>query len=370
MRFLKPLPRGAAAFCAGFLLPCLAAYGQAASAGHPSLELRSPAQMSADDTALVQAKQTEIATEAAFFGYTLSAGSWNYKQVLCPELPGYILLHYRQISRRGAESLFTALVPRAAGRVQVVPVLYRNATPYEGAPSGRRTIAVFNRVLPAETAVSTADEQGDWIEVAMTFAAVAGAEPGLVMSADAEPALYRAPHPTAEISTTDHLHLVRFTDREDRGLYSVWEVSLDNRGRVVAADDELHLTPPSDAQVPTETETASAPAPAAITPEPPQPENPAVAAPATAPSLAAQPAAAPAQPVATAPAESAAPAEPVPAAAQPIAAESTPTRPAPIGKLVPPAPERKWQPIPETPPRKEIPIPPRRPVKETPVPEQ
>ena len=356
--------------CAGLALPCLTAAGQSASASHRSLELRSQAQISADDAALIQAKQSEIATEAAFFGYTLSAGSWSYKQVLCPELPGYILLHYRQISRRGAESLFSALVPRAAGRVQVVPILYRNATPYEGAPSGARTIAVFNRVLPAETAASTADEQGDWIELAMTFAAVTGAEPSLVMSLQVEPALYRAPHPTAEISTTDHVHLVRFSDREERGLYSVWEVSLDNRGRVVAAGEEVHLTPPADTEIQTETATAVTPTPAASTPEPPQPENSTSSAAAAAPSLASRPSATTAEPVGAAPAppaESAALPALVPSASQPSADESTP---APIGKLVPPAPERKWQLVPETPPRKEIPIPSRRQDKETPVPQR
>lgn len=360
MRFLKGICCGTLALCAVLLFPCLAAGGQAANGGHSTtLELRSPEQMSAADAALVQAKHTEIATEAAFFGYTLSAGSWNYTQVLCPLLPDYLLLHYRQVSRRGAESLFTALVPRAAGRVKVVPVLYRNATPYVEAPSAPRTIAVFNRALPEETAASVSNRQGDWIELAMTYAAVAGAEPGLVMSAHVEPALYRAPPPTAEISIADRLQLVRFTDHDERGLYSVWDVSLDPHGRVTEASVEWHPIPP----VEPEEETAAAPASTEIVPEPVQPENPPVTAPPPAtpatPAIAAQPAAVPPSP---------APAEPATAQSEP--AEAPSAQPAPLGKLIPPAPPLKMQLIPEAPPRKEIPIPPRRQVQETPVPQR
>src|SRR5580692_578045 len=85
------------------------------------------------DLSVIRAKQREIAVEAAFFGYNLSASEWDYDEATCPAMPDQLLLHYRRSFSGGAQSLFTAIVPRGAGRVWVVPVLYRNATPLRSA---------------------------------------------------------------------------------------------------------------------------------------------------------------------------------------------------------------------------------------------
>src|ERR1700761_9464115 len=100
MRFLKGILGEGAAVGAGILLACLAAGAQTQTATPLPLEHRAAEQMSTGDAALIQEKHAEIANEALFWGYDLSAGEWAYDQVVCPELPDDVLLHYRGVSRK------------------------------------------------------------------------------------------------------------------------------------------------------------------------------------------------------------------------------------------------------------------------------
>ncbi|HEY6447897.1 MAG TPA: hypothetical protein VIY53_15660 [Acidobacteriaceae bacterium] len=397
MRFLKGILGGGAGIGSGILLTCLAAAAQTQTATPLPLEHRTAEQMSAGDAALIQEKHAEIANEARFWGYDLSAGGWTYDQVVCPEVPDDVLLHYRGVSPKGAKSLFTALIPRGAGRVQVVPVLYHNATPYEWAPAAPRTIAVFNRALPAPTAEQLTDPQSDWIALAMTYAALAGGDSEMVMGPNPPPAAYLAPRPTAEISVRGRVELVRFTEHDRDGLYSVWGVSLDQHGRVTAANMERYpapiaepgaetpevaasaLVPEGAAPTATSAATApetSAPAPfAGSSPAGPESSRPAPAATATnAPAVAGTPVASSGTPNKATGVSPAAPPSPAAVATSP----SEPTAPSPepavtsgpIGKLIPPGPPPKWRLIPQGPPLKEIPIPPAPTTKQKPVPQE
>lgn len=369
MRFLRGNFIAAAALCAGMFVPCLAAGAQTNSNGPmTALERRSPQQMDAADAGLIQAKQRDIATEAEFYGYDLSSASYSYSQVVCPQLPDYVLLHYRSVTRNGALSLFTALVPRGAGRVQVVPVLYRNATPYGPAAGADRTMRVFNRAVPADVARAAAQPNGDWIGLAMTYAAVAGADPGLVTDARMDPALYAAPHPTAEVSAADRLQRVRFAVHDEVGRYTVWSVAFNNQGHVTDGStdwfpipDARPATEPSAAPVLAESwnppDTRESPAPAS---EPATPATPAAATVSTA-NAATEPAA---------PVASAQPAAPAIVEEPAHASIAAPTQPAPAGKLIPQGPPLKMKLIPQGPPPKMKLIPPAPQSKESPMPPQ
>jgi hypothetical protein len=192
-------------------------------------------QMPPADAAVVQAKQKEIAREAAFFGYDLSSGKWNYDELLCPQIPEDLLLHYRSTSSKGAESLFTALVPRGSGRVQVVPVLYRNAMPFHSAVESERTMAVFNRAIPAQTAKSAMAADGSWLELGVCYAELAGAEPRVPQRTPQDPGLVKAPLPTLHIAEDDPNNEIVFTDRDAPGGYRVWTIFVNRKGRVTAA---------------------------------------------------------------------------------------------------------------------------------------
>ena len=78
------------------------------------LEHHPSSQIAAADQPLIRTRQREINAEATFFGYDLNAGEWDYDETSCPAIPDQLILHYRRQFSGGAQSLFTALVPRGA----------------------------------------------------------------------------------------------------------------------------------------------------------------------------------------------------------------------------------------------------------------
>lgn len=191
--------------------------------------------MNPADAARVQAEQHALAEQASFFGYDLSQPGWQYTEVSCPAMPADVLLQYRRKSAKGSTSVFTALVPRGTGRVQVVPVLYRNATPFQSAVGSRRSLAVFNRAVPSSVAEKELQPSGAWLQLALCYAEMVGAEPRVPRETDASPALLRAPAPTLRISEEDHREGVIFTDRSAQHRYMVWDIDFDSHGRATAA---------------------------------------------------------------------------------------------------------------------------------------
>lgn len=199
------------------------------------LEHRSASQIDPADSSVLRVKQKEISSEATFFGYDLTSGEWDYDQSVCPLLPDELVLHYRRQFRGGAQSIFTALVPRGPGRVFVVPVLYRNATPFQSATGSERSIAVFNRVVPADVAAKAVQPEGKWLLLALCYADIVYAHANVLNQAGAEVGLARAPLPTLHLSVERTARFVLFTDRNAPGQYLVWDIDLDDKGRLTAA---------------------------------------------------------------------------------------------------------------------------------------
>ncbi|MFZ0631460.1 MAG: hypothetical protein WA399_12850 [Acidobacteriaceae bacterium] len=200
------------------------------------LDHRSTAQAGTADAALLRSKARAIATEAAFFGYDLHASGWISNETLCPEFPDHLLLHYQRTSRDGAVSLFTALVPRGNDRVYVVPVLYRNATPFKSAYGSERSIAVFNRVVPAEVAEKALQPDGTWLLMGLCYADMVGAEAHALQHSGADVSLALAPVPTLHITEDAPTRQVIFTDRNAPGQYLVWILTFTSKGRLLTAD--------------------------------------------------------------------------------------------------------------------------------------
>ena len=185
--------------------------------------------------AVVHAKQREIAAEATFFGYNLRAGEWEYDESSCPAMPDQLLLHYRRQYGDGALSLFTAVVPRGAGRVWVVPVLYRNATPFRSAMGSERSIAVFNRVVPADLAAKAVQPEGNWLAYALCYADIVYGNANILSRAGTEMGLAHAPLPLLRLSEATSARSIVFTDRNAPGAYMVWDLSLNEKGQLTGA---------------------------------------------------------------------------------------------------------------------------------------
>jgi hypothetical protein len=294
-------PSCAAVLFAGFLLVPLAGLAlaraqaqepasspaPAAAASQISLRDRAPAQISPADAALLHARRHEIVSEAAFFGYDLSAHGWSFDQVACPWMPDDVLLQYRRRSRDGAQSLFTALVPRQAGRVLVVPVLYRSATPFQSAIGSERSIAVFNRAVSADVAQKAAQPGSQWLSLALCYAELVGAQPHVPQESSNDIGLIRAPEPTLHISNTNDSRQIVFSDQEAAGRYQIWTIMLNGKGRLTAAtastlsDYVAHATSeamPREKRMPPAAEPPEKPLPPAVEPPekplPPTPQPP------------------------------------------------------------------------------------------------
>lgn len=259
-----------------------------AGTGYITLEHRTPSQLDSADAGVVRAKKREIATEAAFFGYNLNLGGWMWNQTVCPQIPDDMILHYRKQAKDGAESLFTAVVPRGAGRVYVVPVLYRSATPFRSAVGSERSITVFNQAVPADVADKAAQPEGHWLSLGMCYAEIVSAEPNVPERSNSEIGLINAPLPTFRVSDTGSE--IIFTDRDAPNQYTVWSVIITAKGRVTAATakklsdylaSKVNPENPPEKVVPAGEEPKTVPAPP--TPEPKQVPAPPAAEPQTNP---------------------------------------------------------------------------------------
>jgi hypothetical protein len=191
-----------------------------------------PDTMSATDAAALQAHEGELAEAARIYGYKFEAGNWSYEQTLCAPMPETILLHYFQKFSDGTESLFTALVPRGAGRVRIVPVLYRNVTPYLPAPKNPRNYSVFNELVPRNAA------NRDWLELSACYAEMTGGLTSLPPGASEDIGIAGAPSATVHLDVQEKSTSVTFAEREGARTYRIWSIAFNRDGRVTAAGTE------------------------------------------------------------------------------------------------------------------------------------
>lgn len=250
-----------------------------------SLQHLAADEMDDGDRELLHKRQKELNTEAQFYSYDLTAGSWTYDQTVCPVLPEILLLHYLQKFPDGSESLFTALIPRGPGRVRVVPVLYRNASPYIPAVKNPRNFALFNSLVPAPVAKKDSDPEGQWLSLGVCFAEVVGGRPNVPDQPSLDAATIKAPLATYRFDAATKQRQIQFSDRDAAKVYTIWTISLNDDGRVTGAENEDYATyvarivqpplPPGTTRpaAPPSVVTPTAPEPSAkVTPTPRPPE--------------------------------------------------------------------------------------------------
>lgn len=184
--------------------------------------------LSAAAQAAVQPRENEIATSAKIYGYDLAEGNWRVEQAPCASMPDTILLRYEQEFPGGAESLFVAAVPRASGRVRIVPVLYRGATPFVPAPTNPRNVALFNQLAPQSFSKVNS------VELSACYAALTGARVNPTTGAAPKVDIAGAPSPTIHLEPRGKLLGVTLATRQSPSAYKLWNLSLNPSGRVTS----------------------------------------------------------------------------------------------------------------------------------------
>ncbi len=207
-----------------------------------SLEHRTPDQMSEGDRDVLQSHKRELVEAAQIYGYDLQSGQWAYEQALCPEFSDTILLHYLAKFPDGTESLFTALIPENQGRIRIVPVLYRNASPYRPPVRNSANFALFNNLVSDDAAKKDSAPGGNWLSLGVCYAEMVGGRPNVPDQPDLDVATILAPVAAIRLNATTNESQIQFSDRDARKNYTIWTISFNNKGRVVAALNEDYAT--------------------------------------------------------------------------------------------------------------------------------
>src|SRR5271170_1784074 len=275
---MRDFPRVVSIFALLLLASNLLA--QMYSPSHPeeikyfSLEHRAPDAIDSADRDLLHARQKELISEAQFYGYDITAGNWIYDQAICPQLPNTLMLHYLNKFPDGSESLYTALVPRNAGRIRIVPVLYRNASPFSPAVKNPRNFVIFNSLVPADIARKDAGLEGKWLTLGVCYAEVVGGRPNVPNEPSLDTATIKAPLATFRIDATTKQRQVQFSDRDAAKIFKIWTISFNENGRVTAAvseDYETYVARIVQPPPPPRTTAPPPPPPSSVTPPPPAP---------------------------------------------------------------------------------------------------
>jgi hypothetical protein len=205
-----------------------------------ALEHRSPDQIEPQDAELLSKRKRDILAEAEFFGYDTSAAGWAYEQSVCTQMPDYILLRYTNATPAGPDSIFTVLVPRHGGRIRIVPVLNHGATRFKPAPTDPRNFELFSQVIPADVAKQNSGPEGKWLALTVCYAEMTGARPQVPNEPSLDLRMIKAPPPTLRISVSAKEHEVRFVEPYSQTDYKLWDITYNEAGRIISANDDLH----------------------------------------------------------------------------------------------------------------------------------
>ena len=117
-------------------------------------------------------------------------------------------------------------MPRAAGRIRIVPVLHRGAIPFVPAPTNLRNVALFNQL------VAQSFSKGNSVELSACYAALTGARVNPETGVAPKVGIAGAPVPTIHLEPQGKLLGVTLATRESASAYKIWDLSLSKAGQV------------------------------------------------------------------------------------------------------------------------------------------
>lgn len=219
--------------------------------GPLSLQFLSFDQMTQKDRDLAADAESSINERAGFAGLEFNQGSWAYRQMVCPALPGHLFLQFTRNNGRGDVSVFSASIPRGGeGRVRIIPVQRRGYSLFSPAPINALTISAFNHIRAEEGTQASFD----WLGTALCYAALAGAHPQAAPPIDAPetPQVPAGPPSVLEIPQRGGA-AIRFTDVAALPRPMEWTMTFDGKGKLLKASHApasmepvraLHAMPP------------------------------------------------------------------------------------------------------------------------------
>jgi hypothetical protein len=198
-------------------------------------------EMSAADRALLQQREVDVSSAAAFYGFDISDSHWTYQQIVCRSLPDHLMLSFENGSVEHGPSHFVAVVPANGEKVQVVTEYAHGLLPFRAAWEKSTAYEAFNRMTATDRGEHELGPQSHWLNLGMCFVALTGHLP-------------RVPEPRENVAASEALTKrngstpiilidpgkaaeVDFSDVSEARTGN-WRLHFDNRGRLTKAELE------------------------------------------------------------------------------------------------------------------------------------
>jgi hypothetical protein len=196
-------------------------------------------QMSAADRALLEQREVDVSSAAAFFGFDISDSRWTYQQIVCRTLPDHMMLNFENDSVEHGPSHFVAVVPANGDKVQVVTDYAHGLLPFHAAWEKSAAYQAFNRMITTDRGEHELGPSSHWLNLGMCFAALSGHLPKVAVpkeSLEASEALTKRNGSTPIIFIDPGKDAeVHFSD-VSAAQTGNWRLHFDNRGRLTKAE--------------------------------------------------------------------------------------------------------------------------------------
>jgi hypothetical protein len=204
-----------------------------------TLRLLAPEQMADADRKTVEDVRNTIDSRAALQAMPTALSGWSYKQIACPAFPGHLLLRFSRSAGSSDVSEFSVAIPRTGqGKVHVLPIRRRSFSLFTPVSVNAQTVALFNRIREEE-----GEPQQDWTGVGLCYAALAGANPWVLLPSPAEkPGVLPSPSLVELAVETDGSETIRFTDRAAQPVPMDWILVFNKQGSLLKATHKAATT--------------------------------------------------------------------------------------------------------------------------------
>ena len=213
----------------------------ALEASTSTLPVLDAGQMSTADRGLLQQREVDVSSAAAFYGFDISDSHWTYQQIVCRSLPDHMMLNFENDSVQHGPSHFVAVVPANGDKVQVVTEYAHGLLPFHAAWEKSAAYEAFNQMITTDRGEHELGPSSHWLNLGMCFAALTGhlpkvsvpkesveASEALAKRSGSTPIILIDPGKDAEVDFSD-ISMARTSN---------WRLRFDKRGRLTKAELE------------------------------------------------------------------------------------------------------------------------------------
>jgi hypothetical protein len=217
-----------------------------------TLPLLDAGEMSTADRSLLEQREKDVSSAAAFYGFDISDSRWVYRQVVCRTLPDHLILSFENDSVEHGASRFVAVVPANGDKVQVVTDYAHGLIPFRSAWEKSAAYEAFNHMTETDRGEHALGPQSHWLNLGMCFVALTGHVPRVAVPKEdvaASEALTKRNGSTPIILIDPGKDAeVDFSDISE-AITGNWRLHFDKRGRLTKAEVD-HVKPLTTRVVP------------------------------------------------------------------------------------------------------------------------